>query len=200
MDIADEKRMLSEIAAKNFDENRFFFSEDELINQIQAFGAGNANTRETFNAPKILETILIDQGLFVERVSRSYSFSHLTFQEYLTANYIVGDPRSIQGLVNQHLHDPQWREIFLLTAGLMREADDLLEAMEVEASKSINTDGLKSLFQWAKRKTDTKNDRYDGIAKRSFALRQYFSLHLLNEIYERVENPVNHDLDFGPIL
>ena len=89
LDIADEKRMLSEIAARKFEENRFFFSEDELITQIQKFGQGNANTLETFNAPKILDTILIDQGLFVERVAGSYSFSHLTFQEYLTANYIV---------------------------------------------------------------------------------------------------------------
>ena len=77
------------------------------LTQIQKFGAGNANTRETFNAPEILDKILIDQGLFVERVKGSYSFSHLTFQEYLTANYIVGNPRSIQGLVNQHLHDQQ---------------------------------------------------------------------------------------------
>ena len=195
LDIADEKRMLSEIAAKNFDENRLFFSKVELINQIQAFGAGNANTLETFNAPKILETILIDQGLFVERVRGSYSFSHLTFQEYLTANYIVGDPQSIQGLVNQHLHDPQWREIFLLTAGLMREADDLLEAMEVEAAKSINTDGIKSLFQWAERQTDTTDDRYKGIVKRLFILRQFFSLLLLNKNYEVFENIVNHALD-----
>ena len=195
LDIADEKRMLSEIAAKNFDENRFFFSENELIDQIQAFGAGNANTRETFNAPEILDKILIDQGLFVERVRGSYSFSHLTFQEYLTANYIVGDPRSIQGLVNQHLHDPQWREIFLLTAGLMREADDLLMAMEAKAAKSINTDGIKPLLQWVKQKTDTTDDTYKGIVKRSFVLRQFFSLWLFNKIYEVFENGVNHPHD-----
>ena len=191
LDIADEKRMLSEIAAKNFDENRFFFSEDELINQIQKFGAGNANTRETFNAPEILDKILIDQGLFVERVRDSYSFSHLTFQEYLTANYIVGDPRSIQGLVNQHLQDPQWREIFLLTAGLMREADDLLMAMEAEATKSIITDDLKSLFQWVKQKADTTDDEYKRIVKRLFILRQFFSLWHLNKIYEMFENVVD---------
>ncbi len=194
LDIVDEKRMLSEIAAKNFDENRFFFTEDELINQIQAFGAGNTNTPETFNAPKILETILVDQGLFVERVRDSYSFSHLTFQEYLTANYIVGDPQSIHGLVNQHLHDPQWREIFLLTAGLMREADDLLVAIQAEATKSINTDGLKSLFQWAKQKTNTTDDQYKSIVKRLFILRQFFSLWLLNKIYEVFENLIHRDL------
>ena len=193
LDIADEKRMLSQIAAKNFEIDRLFFREDELIVQIQEFGERNANIPETVKAAEILKKILIDQGLFVKRAKGSYSFSHLTFHEYLTANYIVEHPQSIQGLVEEHLHDEQWREVFLLTAGLMREADDLLEAMEAEAAKLINTPRLKALFQWAKRRTDISNDRYNGIAKRSFALYQYFSLHLLNEIYESVENIVNHD-------
>ena len=193
LDIADEKRMLSKIAAENLEANRLFFTEDELISQIQDFGEGNANTLERFDAPKILDTILIDQGLFVERVAGSYSFSHLTFQEYLTANYIVGHPQSIQGLVEGHLHDEQWREVFLLTAGLMREADGLLEAMEVKAAEFINTSRLKAIFQWAERITDTSNDRYNGIAKRSFALFQYFSLHLFNETYKVVENIGPHD-------
>ena len=188
VDIADEKRMLSEIAKKNLEINRLFYTESELIAHIQEFGAGNTNTLETFNAPKILDTILIDQGLFVEQVRGSYSFSHLTFQEYLTANHIVGDKSSIQDLVNQHLHDEQWREVFLLTAGLMREADDLLEAMESEASESINTDGLKSLLRWAERITDPTDNRYSGLTKRAFALHQYFLLNLLNKFHETVKS------------
>lgn len=196
LDIADEKRMLSKIAAENLEANRLFFSEDELIAQIREFGEGNANTPKTFNAPKILDTILIDQGLFVEQVRGSYSFSHLTFQEYLTANYIVGNPRSIQGLVNQHLHNEQWREVFLLTAGLMREADDLLEAMETEAFTLINTDKLKSLFGWAKRKTDTTDNRYSGLTKRAFAICQYLFLWRLNKTDEEVNKIVKYNIHF----
>ena len=193
LDIADEKRMLSEIAAKNFEENRLFFSQDELIDQIQQFGEGDANTPSAFNAPKILETILVDQGLFVERVSGSYSFSHLTFQEYLTANYIVKDTRSIQGLVKTHLHDDQWREVFLLTAGRMHAADELLVEMETEAAKTINTDRLKALFRWAEQITDSSDDRYNKVAKRTFVIYQFFSLRLLNKIHEVVTSNVNLD-------
>ena len=166
LDIAAEKRMLSEIAAKNFEVDRLFFGEGEILALIREFGKGNANTPPTFNASKILETILVDQGLFVERVSNFYSFSHLTFQEYLTANYIVRDTRSIRGLAKKHLHKDQWREVFLLTSGLMHEADDLLEAMEAKTSKSINTDRIKSLFRWVERITDTTDNQYSGLAKR----------------------------------
>lgn len=195
LDIADEKRMLSEIATKNFQTNCLFFSKDELITQIQEFGEGNANTLETFNAPKILNTILIDQGLFVERVRGSYSFSHLTFHEYLTADYIVKHPTSIAGLVTAYLHNAQWREVFLLTSGLMHEADDLLQAMATEAAKSINTPGLKALFRWTERITGLTNDSDIRIAKRLFAIRQYFSLWLLNKIHEGVKGGVDRDLD-----
>ena len=195
LDIADEKRMLSKIAAENLEANRLFFTENELIAQIQDFGEGNANTPKTFNAPKVLETILIDQGLFVEQVRGSYSFSHLTFQEYLTANYIVGDTRSIQGLVNSHLHDWQWREVFLLTAGLMREADDLLTAMETEAAKCIKTDGLKALFQWVERITDTTNKQHSELSQRAFAINQYLVLNQLNKFHEKVKYKTEQSQD-----
>ncbi len=196
LDVAAEKRMLSEIAAKNFNANYLFFSKAELIKQIQEFGEGNINTPSTFNAPKILETILVDQGLFVERVSGSYSFSHLTFQEYLTANYIK-EAGLIQTLVTNYLHDYRWREVFLLTAGLMHTADDLLEAMKMEAAKSLNTDGLKRLLRWAEHITDSVNDEDNGFAKRVFVIRQFFSLWLLNKIYEEVETLANQPPDFN---
>ena len=196
LDISDEKQMLSEIAAKNFEENRLFLNEYELIAQIQEFGEGSANTPPTFNAFKILETIVVDQGLFVERVSNFYSFSHLVFQEYLTANHIVGYPRSIQSLVNQHLHDERWREVLLLTAGLMRETDDLLIAMETEAAKFINTDRLKSLFRWAKRITDPVDNRYNKFAKRAFAIDQYFFLLRSNKTGEEINRIVKYNTHF----
>ena len=202
LDVAAEKRMLSEIAAKNFNANYLFFTKTELIKQIQEFGEGNINTPSTFNAPKILETILVDQGLFVERVSGSYSFSHLTFQEYLTANYIK-EVGSIQRLVTNYLHDYRWREVFLLTAGLMHTADDLLVTMKTEAAKSLNTNGLKSLLRWAEHITDTVNDEDNGFAKRVFVIRQCISLLLLNKIYEEIKVKTlanqypDFDINFG---
>lgn len=90
------KELLSEIAAENFKANCLVFSENELINQIQEFYQRRIDTSSGFDASEILDAILVDPGLFVERANGIYTFFHLTFQEYLTANHIVGDTPSIQ--------------------------------------------------------------------------------------------------------
>ena len=184
------KEVLFEIAAENFKADRVLFRGDELVNQIREFCQKSTDTAPSFDASKTLDTILIDSGLFVERVNGLYSFFHLTYQEYLAASHFVST-QSIQRLVTEHLYDERWREVFLFAAELMPEADSLLLEIETEATKSINTDGLKTLFRWAKRITNTSDNLYGGVAKRAFAIRQYFTLHLLNRVYEIVRNLLN---------
>ena len=78
----------------------------------------------------------------------------------------------------------------------MHTANDLLDAMKMEAAKSLNTDGLKRLLRWAEHITDTVNDGDNGFAKRLFVIRQCVSLSLLNKIYEEVKTPANQYPDF----
>src|SRR5206468_1341029 len=90
------------------------------------------------------------QGLIVERATDIYSFSHLTLQEYLAARHFFENGK-IAWLVENHLFDPRWREVFLLLAGLGR-ADELLLRMSNEISK-LNSTGQKAfrLLEWAKK-------------------------------------------------
>ena len=190
------KELLSEIAAENFKADRLVFSENELIDQIQAFYQRRTDISSRFDASEILDAILVDPGLFVERANGIYTFFHLTFQEYLTANHIAGDTPLIQGLVSKHLYDWQWRKVFLFTAGLVSKADGLLLAMEAEAVEYIDTPELEGLFRWAEKITDGPNDRYNRIVKQLFAIRQFFSLWILNKIYEEVDYTFYDDPDY----
>jgi NACHT domain len=149
LSLALEEMMLAEIASHNFVENRLFFSQNEVKKQISKFLADNLNAPKHLDAGIILEAIQIQQGILVERAADVLSFSHLTLQEYLTAQYIV-DNNEIEGLVKNELANTRWHEVFLLVAGLMRGGtDQLLLLMESEARKYINTPKLQALLRWA---------------------------------------------------
>jgi len=167
-----EQIMLSEIAYTGFEADRLFFSGREVVEQIKTFLARNLNAPRHLDGEKTLDTIAMQQGVLVERATDVYSFSHLTLQEYLTAQYIA-DNNEIEQLVNEHLTDQRWREVFMLVAGLVRSrngADELLLLMEKAAQKYINTPKLEGLLLWADEVTAGSDGNYKGVGKRAVAI------------------------------
>lgn len=161
-----EEMMLAEIACRNFVKDRLFFSEPEVTDQIGKFLASNLNAPKHLDSKTILEAIQVQQGILVERAKNVLSFSHLTIQEYLTAQHIVNH-NGTQMLVNRYLNDQRWREVFLLVAGLMRGgADHLLVQMQTAAQTLINTDNLKHLLQWSEQATTGSEGAFKPAAKR----------------------------------
>ncbi|MCL6435696.1 MAG: NACHT domain-containing protein [Leptolyngbyaceae cyanobacterium HOT.MB2.61] len=165
-----EEVLLSEIAYQGFEANRLFFSQREVVDQIKTFLANNLNAPRHLNGEKVLEAIAVQQGILVERAQEVFSFSHLTLQEYLTAQYI-DDQHLIPQLVTDHLTQERWQEVFLLVAGLMRGgADSLLLAMEAQAKTLIDTPKLRALLNWADEVTDDSRDTLSPATKRVTAL------------------------------
>lgn len=144
-----EEVLLSEIAYSGFAANRLFFSQREVVDQIKSFLADNLNAPKHLDGEAVLDAIAIQQGILVERARDVFSFSHLTLQEYLTAQH-VDDHSLISQLVTEHLTHERWQEVFLLVAGVMRGgADSLLLVMESQSKCLINTPKLKGLMTWA---------------------------------------------------
>ena len=165
-----EEVLLSKIAYTGFASNRLFFSQSEIVDQIKTFLAGNLNAPQHLNGEAVLNAIAIQQGILVERARDVFSFSHLTLQEYLTAQYIY-DNRLVEKLVTEHLTDKRWKEVFLLVAGVMRGgADDLLLFMEKEVQKYINTPKLQALLNWAENVTVGSPGNYKPVGKRAVAI------------------------------
>ena len=164
-----EQVLLSEIAYQSFAEDQLFFSKRELTEQIRAFLINNLNAPKHLDAEAALYAIQVQQGILVERARDTYSFSHLTFQEYLTAQYIV-DEQQLESLVTDHLTDQRWREVFFLVSGLMRNADGFLNLMESEAQKLIHTEKLTALIQWAAHQTTGSIGDFKPAAKKVVAL------------------------------
>ncbi len=166
-----EEVLLSAIAFQGFEANRLFFTQREVVDQIKTFLADNLNAPCHLNGEAVLEAIAIQQGILVERAQDVFSFSHLTLQEYLTAQYI-DDHHAVSQLVQEHLSHDRWQEVFLLVAGLMRGgADSLLLAMETQAKTYINTPKLRNLLQWTQDITANSNgNSLSPVAKRTTAL------------------------------
>ena len=69
------------------------------------------------DAELVLQEIIEQHGLFAEQSRGLYSFAHLTFQEYYTAQYIKENaaPDALDALMAR-VGDDKWREVFMLTA------------------------------------------------------------------------------------
>ncbi|MFM6064816.1 MAG: NACHT domain-containing protein [Microcystis panniformis] len=173
LSIEQEEILLSEIAYQNFVADKLFLEKREIVKQIKDHLKQNLNAPQHLDGEKVLKTIEIEQGILVERARDVYSFSHLTLQEYLTAQYIY-DNDLIEETVKNYVTETRWQEVFLLVAGLMRgKADKLLLAMEKEAHNYLKTplgQKLVPILQWADEMTkDSVDSPIKPVGRRALA-------------------------------
>ncbi|MBO1347094.1 MAG: hypothetical protein EBE86_006725 [Hormoscilla sp. GUM202] len=170
LDAQLEEILLSEIAYQGFQADKLFFPQREIVEQIKTFLVGNLNAPQHLDGEAVFNAMAVQQGILVERAQNVYSFSHLTLQEYLTAEYIEYN-RLFEQLVTKRLINERWHEVFLLVAGLMRGGvDELLLLMEKEAQKFINTSNLLDLLRWADLITAGSESDIKPVGKRAIAI------------------------------
>ena len=157
--------MLSEIAYDSFQQNQLFFSKDDVTDRITAFLTDTLDAPKHLNADAVLLAIEVQQGILVERAVNTYSFSHLTLQEYLTARHIVENHLE-EDTITQHLTDDSWREVFLLVSGLMKNrALQLFKGMDCQARMYLrNHPRLKALVSDCSKSDTGASDLYRRAA------------------------------------
>ncbi|KAB8335210.1 NACHT domain-containing NTPase [Scytonema tolypothrichoides VB-61278] len=187
-------KLLSQIAAITFKQERYFFTKSNVRQYIADY-LRNLPTSQV--EPEVLQlssqAVLKSfeaHGLLVERSHLIYSFSHLTFQEYLTARNIVTSPQpeilqeKLLDLVS-HLNEPRWHKVFLLTAGLLGDATGLLQLMKQHIDALVTFDKqLQEFLIWLKAKSLSVKSPYKEAAIRAF----YLSLVLAEDL------TLTHDL------
>ncbi|MBX2891423.1 MAG: NACHT domain-containing protein [Saprospiraceae bacterium] len=134
LSITRKKSMFARIAWGTFTENMYFVPERILTKQIEKYIEhlpGFKPEELDVDSHAVLKSIEAQHWIFIERAKKVHSFAHLTFQEYFTAKYIVDNARegTLETLVNEHLYDDKWKEVFLLVAGMLDSADELLWSM-----------------------------------------------------------------------
>jgi predicted NACHT family NTPase len=109
------------IAAETFDAGRRVFGGSDLTSLGTLERFGEAVRMPRLSADDVLRALFNDFGILVERSPGLFSFSHLTFQEYLTAQYIVENRRELPLL--ERGRDAEWFEVIRLVAKMLPRAD-----------------------------------------------------------------------------
>jgi predicted NACHT family NTPase len=109
-------------AYKYFKKGVYFLNQEELGREITEFIQKlSGNNDEILDGETILHAIEAQHGFLVQQGMGIYSFSHLTFQEYFTALYIVENMSNeeMSNLFKKRLNDKRWDEIFLIATRLL---------------------------------------------------------------------------------
>ena len=180
--LLDKRKLLSKIAAVTFSEARYFFEIREIQKVIEDYLCTTCNFKEDMEtlwltSEAILKSIEIQHGILVERSQNIYSFSHLTFQEYFMARYIISSDsqnldKNLKELAEK-VTDTSWREVILLTASMLPKADILFLKIKEFLSQLIQKNTkLKDLLASLNQKVQSIHLSCSESAARAF----YFTL------------------------
>ncbi|MEW6737796.1 MAG: NACHT domain-containing protein [Acidobacteriota bacterium] len=140
--ILRKETLLSHVAMLTFEAGQYFIPQRALESHISDFIQNLPDVKKEnllMDSEAVLKSVEAQHGIFVERARGIYSFSHLTFQEYFTAKYIIDNKEQVlKRLVDGHITDDKWREVFLLTAGMLPKADDLLLLMKTQIDSMVD--------------------------------------------------------------
>ena len=172
--------LLSQVAWITFEQSDYFFKKKFVEEQIQEYIRNLPNASSDLEALQldseaVLNSIAAQHGLLVERARGIYSFSHLTFLEYFTARQFKEKTDGDFSDLVRHITDKQWREVFLLTVGMLKNADNLLQLMKQKTDSILAQDeNLQQFLIWVEQKSCSIKSCYTPATVRSY----YFAIAL----------------------
>ncbi|MFN0106076.1 MAG: NACHT domain-containing protein, partial [Bryobacteraceae bacterium] len=197
------RSLLSEIAFHQFRQGANFFKENVIEKQIADYFQDRPSlptSDQPVDAHQVLKAVEAQHGLLVERTQGIYSFSHLTFQEYLTAQR-VRDKQSLVPEFVGKVADPKWREVLLLAASMV-DPEDFIPQMKASVDRLIaGQKKIQEILAWARRKESSAERaiRREVVRSFYFALARDFDLALARALAQ-VLSDLARDLDRATIL
>jgi energy-coupling factor transporter ATP-binding protein EcfA2 len=156
--LGQKEALLSRIAARAYEDGDYEWIVGDLVKEIEASLEYLPGRVVASDPGAVLEAIEVQHGLLVKRARDVYTFSHVPVQEYFTAKYIVdnGYRGTVQRLLLEHVHDERWRDVIVLTACLMTEADDFVATLLEEVNTRLKDIDLNlAIAAMAERSTES---------------------------------------------
>lgn len=151
--LARKEHLLEEIAARTYFEKAQVFTLERATELTLGFLRQLPDTRDANeeNAESVVKAIAAQHGLLVEVIANVYSFSHLTFQEFFTARFVISNKGAgsiLSEVARNGILDQKWREVVIFIASLMPNADDLFDGLLAELLALKNRQkGVKKLIE-----------------------------------------------------
>jgi len=183
LDLEQKEALLIEIAARKFENpgNFVLFEQQDLAQQIANF----LKLADAQEGEAVLKAIEAQHGLLVERADELWSFSHLTFQEYFTIQWLTQlSPEQLAGKIA----DSQWQEVVKQLVK-SQPADRLLQLIKRAIDYSVSKDAKPQEFlTWVQTKAEPIQTQYKLATIRAF----YFDLAL--DLAHSIDCAVDLDL------
>jgi predicted NACHT family NTPase len=215
-------KLLSEIAMKTFDRGEYFFEKRTIEQYISDYLCQLPDTpidaeELQLASEDILKAIALQHGLLTERSRGIFSFSHLAFHEYFTSrniimtSYLESLEEALEELIH-HVLEPRWREIFLLTAVMLRKADILVLLMKKRIDDLIMCDRYLQEFLILSNQSpaalSSQSSDWDFTAEQQEVLENYHEVNQLlrdclnsnSEITSTVREEIENELLHVPQL
>ncbi|MBD2677251.1 MULTISPECIES: NACHT domain-containing NTPase [Nostoc] len=167
--LAIKKKVISQIAAINFDTENYFLSKEKILELIADY---LQKLQLQLDNEAVLKAIEVEHGLLIERSQEIYSFSHLIFQKYFTArNNVENSQAQNWEYLVSHMTEKRWREVFLLTVNMLPNADEILQLMKQKIDLLVaNDERLQYFLTWLHQKSSSVYTRHKAAAIRAFYL------------------------------
>ena len=135
--------LLSYLAVKKFEQTQYvLFEQEELERNIADF-----LEIELRDSQAVLKAIEVQHGLLIERAQKIWSFSHLTFQEYLVSKYYCKD-KSWDKL-GSFIIKNEWREIFFLIIESQENPNNFLEFINKKVlDLQLENSKIEEILRW----------------------------------------------------
>lgn len=168
LNTGEKETLLIEIAARKFENptNFVLFEQDELVEQVSQ-KLRLVNTKEGI---AVLKAIEAQHGLLIERADELWSFSHLTFQEHFTVQWLTHLPSQ---QLAERIASQQWKTVVEQLVKSQQPADRLLRLIKQAADQSIAQEAaIQDFLGWLLKQSSSYKTKYKPSAIRAF----YYSL------------------------
>lgn len=171
--------LLMAVAYQTIEGGELFFNTETISRRIAAFLARLPELADTTvtidDGEAVLKAIEAQHGVLSERAIGIYAFSHKTFLEFFAARHVVeGGTRDTLNKVVSRMFDRQWREVVLLTASLIGDADEMMQHMAAQTIASLgNRMNLLRLVGMVTEKAANTSSAHPRVGVWAFYLRLF---------------------------